>query len=97
MDDMINQLQNKGISPEKLAMLMEFVGKSKNKSPQDYLPFFMMAAQKASSSGMDFNDDETNLILETMMPNMTAEDKRKIASMRNLANIIARKSNRGKN
>ena len=94
--EIMKKLSNQGISPEKLAMLMEFAGQTQGKSPKDFLPFFFHSAKIAEEKGMDFTDDETSLILETLMPNMSEEERKKIASMRRIAALLARKNRAGK-
>lgn len=90
-NDMINTLKQRGISPEKLAMLMDFADQSKEKNPKDLVPFFLRSAQSAGEKGMDFSDDETSVILDVLMPNMSEADKKKVAAMRKIAALLSRR------
>ena len=79
-------LQN--ISPEKLILLTELMNQSSQKKPEELIPFFLAAANKAESMGTSFTDSETNLILEVLKQNMTPKQQSQIEMIRRLSNMI---------
>lgn len=82
MDDL---LKANGFSPEKIAFLENLTGQADGKSPRQLLPLLMQATTLAKSSGIDFTDDETSLLIQALMPDMTPEDRKRLSMMRMIA------------
>ena len=83
-------LQN--IRGEKLDYLMRMMGEMKGKDPSALLPFLMGLSAAPEKGGMDFSDQETDLILQVLSQRMTPEERPKIDMIRNLARMIAMKN-----
>lgn len=82
----------RGISPDKLNLLTSILSQAQNKTPNELIPFFLAASQKANSQGVSFNDNETDVIINTLKQNMSPEDQNKIESIRKLSQVITSKN-----
>lgn len=81
----------KGISAEKLDVLVKLLEESKSKSPKELIPFFIASTTDANNKGITFTDDETVLILSVLKTGMTEEDIKKIETIRKLSRMISKK------
>lgn len=87
-NDWRNNPSLQGISPEKLALLTELMNQSAGKSPNELIPFFLAAANKAEASGSSFTDNETDLILEVLKADMSPEQRSRIDTIKKLSKMI---------
>ncbi len=85
-----------GISPDKLNLISDIIRQSENISPDNLIPFFLNAAAMANSKGINFSDQETDIIINALKTNMTKEQITKLETVRKLAGLIS-KSNKGQN
>ncbi len=74
---LLNNAQLKNISPEKLQFLLEMTKKGSGSSPQDMMAALMAASSAAQKSGVGFDSDERELIIEVLKQNMSREDQKK--------------------
>lgn len=74
---LLNNPQLGNISPEKLQFLMEMASQEKGTSPKDMAASLLSASASAQSKGMGFDSSETDLIVEVLKQNMSAEDQKK--------------------
>jgi len=81
-----------GIDPVKLRILSEVMSQAGNKSTNELLPYFMAASQKASSMGVAFSNQETDLIMDILTQNMSEAEKARVNSIRKLAALVANKN-----
>jgi len=82
----------KNISPEKLDLLVNLVTKAEGLKQNELMPFFISITKEANSKGVSFNDAETEIILNVLKKKMSPADIKKIDMIRNLTNMISRKS-----
>ena len=82
----------KNIHPDKLQFLMQQMSEANGKDPQSLLPFLMGLSSSSGQGGMDFSDNETDLILQVLSQRMTPEERSRIDMIRNLSRMIARKN-----
>ncbi|MBP3338084.1 MAG: hypothetical protein J6L69_01605 [Lachnospiraceae bacterium] len=82
----------KNIDATKLALLTELVEQAETKSKDELLPFFLSINMKAKEKGIDFNDAETEVILNVLKTKMSPQDIKKIETIRNITNMISKKS-----
>ncbi len=82
----------KDIDPVKLQLLTEMVEQAETKNKDELLPFFLAINSKAASKGINFNDAETEIILNVLKTKMSPQDIKKIETIRNLTNMISKKS-----
>lgn len=87
-----NNPKLKNIDPGKLKLLTELAKQAETKDPDKILPFFLGVTKKASSLGITFNDDETELILSVLKTRMSPEEIKKVEMIKNLSSIISSKS-----
>lgn len=80
-----------GISQEKLSLLTTILSQSQNKSQNELIPFFLATIQKANSQGISFNDNETDLIINTIKQNMSKEDQDKVDNIRRMSALAINK------
>ena len=83
---MINNIN--GISPDKLNILTEIIAQSENISSDNLVPFFLNAAATANSRGINFSDEETDIIINALKTNMTKEQINKLDTVRKLSKMI---------
>lgn len=74
---LLNNAQLKNISPEKLKFLMEMTQKNSGSTPQDMMAALMAASSAAQKSGVSFDSNESNLIIEVLKQNMSPADRQK--------------------
>lgn len=77
------------ISQEKLNLLMHIFEKSKTMSSKELIPYFLSASAKATSEGITFTDEETDLILSVLKERMSPEEIKKINTIKRLSKMLA--------
>ena len=80
----------KNIDKNKLELLLQLTSQAGSKSGEDFLPFLMSAF--SGENGIDFNDEETNIILEAMKPGMSPKEIKRIDTIKRMTKIIAARS-----
>lgn len=91
-EDWMNNEALKDIDPVKLQLLKEMVAQAEEKNKDELLPFFLALNSKAASQGINFNDAETEIILNVLKKKMSPQDIKKIETIRNISNMLAKKS-----
>ena len=91
IEDLASNPLLKDINPQKMQILGEILSQAGNKSSNELLPYFMAASQKASSMGVAFSNQETDLIIDLLTQNMTDAEKARINSIRKLAMLVSNK------
>lgn len=81
----------KDINPQKLLLLNQLLGQANSKSKEELIPFFIAASSKASSIGMSFNDDETDVIISVLTANMSEQDKSRVETIRKLSKMLSQR------
>ena len=81
----------KDINPQKLLLLKQLLGQANSKSKEELIPFFIAASSKASSMGMSFNDDETDVIISVLTANMSEQDKSRVETIRKLSKMLSQR------
>ncbi len=90
-DSWKNDPSLKNMDLKKLAFLSELVSQSGGQSMDSLLPFLMSANKNANSMGMQFNDSETDLILNVLKSRMKPEEQSRIDMIRKMADMLGRK------
>ncbi len=80
------------IDPEKLKLLTEMVEQAESKNKDELLSFFLAINSKAASQGINFNDAETEIILDVLKKKMSPQDIKKIETIRSISNMLSKKS-----
>lgn len=81
----------KNINPQKLLLLNQLLGQANSKSKEELIPFFIAASSKASSMGMSFNDEETDVIISALTANMSEQDKNRVETIRKLSKMLSQR------
>ncbi len=83
----------KGMDPKKLKYLTDFAEKA-GKTPKDkLLPLFMGLA--AAPGGMNFSDQETDLLVSILTANMNPAQKKQVETLRALSKKLGNKTQPG--
>lgn len=91
-NDWLNNPAFESINPQKLLLLNQLLGQANVKSKEELIPFFIAASSKASSMGMAFTDEETDLIINTLKENMSEADRNRVDTIRKLARLVSKKN-----
>lgn len=90
-DSWKNDPSLKNMDLKKLAFLSELVSQSGSQSMDSLLPFLMAANKNANSMGMQFNDSETDLILNVLKSRMKPGEQSRIDMIRKMADMLGRR------
>jgi len=82
----------KGVSADKMKYMSDMLSQAQGKDANAMLPFLMGLANQTDTSGMDFNDKETDLILQVLQQRMAPEERSRIDMIRNMSQMISRSS-----
>lgn len=69
------------LSPEKLAFLMNFANSKKPTQMQEMMPFLMSSLNQAKKEDIQFTSSESDLLIEILKQNLSAEDAKKVDMM----------------
>ncbi|WP_394526691.1 hypothetical protein [Lacrimispora sp. JR3] len=82
----------KKMNPQKISMLTEFAAKVEY-APKDQLMTTLLALNaEASQRGIQFNDEETDLLVSIMSANMTPAEKNRVDTLRMLSKNLMRRN-----
>ena len=73
------------IEPAKLAILIGFAESAKGKKPEKILPLLMQANAQIKEQNLTFSKEEQDLLLEVLTEDMSDEDKKKAALIKQFA------------
>nr|WP_132282716.1 hypothetical protein [Natranaerovirga hydrolytica]TCK92861.1 hypothetical protein EDC19_2017 [Natranaerovirga hydrolytica] len=83
-----NQEAFKNIDPRKLSFLNEMFQEMGTKNAEQKIQLLFSYGMKMKQMGLQFTDDETKVIMETLKDNLTPEEKNKIDMMMNMMNMM---------
>ena len=66
------------MDPQKLAFLTALMNDAQKQNKDNQMPFIMAAASRANSEGMNFSDEETDLIYQEMKRSLKPEDQARV-------------------
>lgn len=75
----------KTMNSQKLSMLNEFAKRVETTPKDQLLPTLLSLNAEASQKGIQFNDQETDLLISIMSANMDQNEKKRIESLRMLS------------
>lgn len=82
----------KNMNPNKLSMLTEFA-KRVESAPKDQLfPTLMSLNAEASQKGIQFSDEETDLLISILSANMDPSERQRIESLRLLSKNLMKRN-----
>ncbi len=74
----------KKMNSQKLKWLETLADQTSRQKPDNILPFLLAVNANAKKKGIQFTDEETDLILCVLKENMTPEEKKKVDSLRKM-------------
>ena len=77
-----------GMDHTKLNMLQQLASQGAGKSPSDLLPFIMNAASQGKKSGLNFNPNEVNTIIEVLKMGKSPKEQAKLDQVVNLMRMM---------
>ncbi len=80
-DDVFNNQNTNGISPEKLAFLKAMSNKQTGNSAQDMMAALMSVSNAAQKQGVTFSESERDLMLELLINNLPPNESQRARSM----------------
>ncbi|WP_066715774.1 hypothetical protein [Clostridium sp. Marseille-P299] len=86
--DWINHPAMKNIHPAKKQILLELSKNSKNASFDKILPLMMSTNNKLKSQGLNFSQQETDLITEILSANLTPADRQKFEMLKKMMPLM---------
>ena len=87
-DDWRNNPKLAGMDKSKLDMLQNMAQQGMGKSPSDLLPFIMSAASQGRKSGLKFDNNEINAIIEVLKMGKSTEEAAKLDRVVSLMKMI---------
>lgn len=85
-DLLANHPALKNMHPVKLRLLQEISQKSRGRSIEDMLPQIMMVNKELKRRNLEFTKEETNLLTEILMQDMSPADKKRFMMLRSFMN-----------
>jgi len=73
------------MNPQKLSMLNEFAKRVETTPKDQLLPTLLSLNAEASQKGIQFNDQETDLLISIMSANMDQNERKRIDTFRMLS------------
>jgi hypothetical protein len=74
----------RNMNPQKLSTLIEFVKRVESTPKDQLVPTLLNLNAEACQKGIQFNDEETDLLLSIMSANMGPNERKRIDTMRML-------------
>ena len=75
----------RNMNPQKLSMLSEFAKRVESTPKDQLVPTLLNLNAEASRKGIQFNDEETDLLISIISANMSANERKRIETMRMLS------------
>lgn len=69
------------MDPIKQQFIQEVLASSKGKNSSNVIPFLMTMAQKAQNSNINFSDQETQTIYQTLKSTLSEQEQQKLDQM----------------
>lgn len=82
----------KDMDPEKLTFITDFADRLRTLPKNKILPSFMTMQMEARKKGISFNNSETDLLVSILCADMASEEKKKVQTLRMLAQKMAARS-----
>lgn len=83
-NNLLNHPALQNISEEKKIILMEFLNEADGLPPEKAMPLLMKTNAKLKALGLTFSKEESELISESLMQNLSAVDRMKLDTLRKM-------------
>ncbi|MFT4105316.1 MAG: hypothetical protein QM657_06085 [Lacrimispora sp.] len=84
----------KKMNPQKISLLTEFAKRVESAPKDQLLPTLLSLNAEASKKGIQFNDEETDLLMSIMSANMNENEKKRMETLRLLSRNLSRRGNK---
>jgi hypothetical protein len=82
----------KNMNPQKLSMLTEFAKRAES-APKDQLMQTLLSLNaEASQKGIQFNDEETDLLVSILSANMNPSERQRVETLRMLSKNMMKRN-----
>lgn len=80
----MNHPAMKNIDARKLAVLVDLANEAEGKSPDKALPLFIAANAKMKALGLNFTNEESDLMIEIVTTDLSPKEKQRVEMMRKM-------------
>ncbi|WP_333651412.1 hypothetical protein [Lacrimispora sp.] len=84
----------KKMNPQKISLLTEFAKRVESVPKDQLLPTLLSLNAEASQKGIQFNDEETDLLMSIMSANMSENERKRMETLRLLSRNLSRRGNK---
>lgn len=84
----------KKMNPQKLSLLTEFAKRVETTPKDQLLPTLLSLNAEASQKGVQFNDEETDLLISIMSANMDQNERKRVDTLRMLSKNLMKRNNK---
>lgn len=84
----------KKMNPQKISLLNEFAKRVESVPKDQLLPTLLSLNAEASQKGIQFNDEETDLLMSIMSANMSENERKRMETLRLLSRNLSRRGNK---
>ncbi len=81
----------KKMNPQKISLLTEFAKRVESVPKDQLLPTLLSLNAEASQKGIQFNDEETDLLMSIMSANMSENERKRMETLRLLSRNLSRR------
>lgn len=78
------------LDTQKQQFISSMLAELKTKKKNDLMPFLLTISTRANKAGISFTDEETEQIVKVISAQMTPSERKKIDTIRKLANQIGK-------
>ncbi|MGC6175592.1 hypothetical protein [Lacrimispora sp. 38-1] len=82
----------KNMNPQKLSMLTEFAKRAESAPKDQLFPTLMSLSAEASQKGIQFSDEETDLLISIISANMNPGERQRIETIRMLSKNMMKRN-----
>lgn len=90
-EDWMNNPSLSGIDPAKMALLQSLLAQGKGKAPNDMMSFLMGAANTSKQKGLQFTQDEMDMIVDVLKKGRSPQEVAKMNKMLSLIRMMKTK------
>lgn len=81
----------KGIDATKLQFITELASQTQNTKKEALLPLLLGMTNKANSKGINFTNNETDLLVNILSANMSSEELKQLENIKKMAAMLSKK------
>lgn len=82
----------KNMNPQKLSMLTEFAKRAESAPKDQLFPTLMSLSAEASQKGIQFSDEETDLLISIISANMNSSERQRVETIRMLSKNMMKRN-----